>query len=94
MAVRFYYIEPNTPKAPGGVGQSGLDRLSDLAKEAAERVGADDIWKRVVKTYPTTTHTHTVEYRVQSEEQLKQIFASVQGAFESGRGRNLKLADQ
>jgi len=94
MAVRFYYIEPNTPKAPLGVGQSGLDRLSDLAKEAAERVGADDIWKRVVKTYPTTTHTHTVEYRVQSEEQLKQIFASVQGAFESGRGRTLKLADQ
>src|SRR5689334_15622745 len=25
MAVRFYYIEPATPKAPGGVGQSAVD---------------------------------------------------------------------
>lgn len=91
MAVRFYYIEPNTPKAPAGVGQSALDRMSDLAKEAAQRAGGDDIWKRVVKSYPTTTHTHTVEYRVESEDQLKKIFTSAQTAFESGRGAIFKV---
>lgn len=93
MAVRFYYIEPNTPKAPSGVGQSAIDRASELAKEVAGRTGADDIWKRVIKSYPTTTHAHTIEYRVGNEDQLKQIFTSVQTAFESGQGSTLKLGD-
>ncbi len=84
MAVRFYFLEPTAAKSPVGVGQSAIDRISDLAKEAGQRVGADQVWKRVVKTYPTTTHAHSVEYRVESEEQLKQIFSSAQGAFESG----------
>ena len=92
MAVRFYYIEPNTAKAPLGVGQSALDRVSDLAKEAAQRAGGADVWKRVIKSYPTTTHAHTIEYRVESDEELKKIFASVQNAFESGRGETLKLS--
>ena len=85
MAARFYYLEPLTAKSPLGVGQSTLDRISDLAKEAGQRVGADEVWRRVVKSYPTTTHAHTIEYRVESEDQLKQIFSSAQGAFESGK---------
>ena len=85
MAVRFYYLEPTAAKSPLGVGQSAIDRISDLAKEAGQRVGADEVWRRVVKSYPTTTHAHTIEYRVESEDQLKQIFSSAQGAFESGK---------
>jgi hypothetical protein len=85
MAVRFYYLEPTAAKSPVGLGQSAIDRATDLAKEAAGRMGADQVWDRVVKNYPTTTHAHTVEYRIGSEEQLKQIFASAQRAFESGR---------
>ncbi|MEO8045570.1 MAG: hypothetical protein ABI674_11755 [Spartobacteria bacterium] len=94
MAVRFYFIEPTAAKSPLGVGQSAVDRMSDLAKEAGQRVGADRIWERVVKTYPTTTHAHSVEYRVESEEQLKQIFTSAQSAFESGVTAIFKLEDQ
>ena len=85
MAVRFYYLEPTAAKSPVGLGQSAIDRASDLAKEVAGRAGADQVWQRVVKSYPATTHAHTVEYRVESEEQLKQIFESAQRAFESGR---------
>ncbi len=85
MAVRFYYLEPTAAKSPVGLGQSALDRATDLAKEVAGRAGADQVWERVVKSYPTTTHAHTVEYRVESEDQLKQIFASAQRAFESAR---------
>jgi hypothetical protein len=85
MAARFYYLEPTAAKSPLGVGQSAIDRISDLAKEAGQRVGAEEIWQRVVKSYPTTTHAHTIEYRVESEDQLKQIFTSAQGAFESGK---------
>jgi hypothetical protein len=90
-AVRFYYIEPNTPSAPDGLGQSAIDRIADLAKEAAGRTGQDDIWKRVVKSYPTTTHSHTVEYRLQSEDQLKKVFASADLAFRTGRSANVKF---
>ena len=93
MAVRFYFIEPTVAKSPIGAGQSAVDRITDLAKEAGQRVGADHIWERVVKTYPTTTHAHSIEYRVESEEQLKQIFTSAQGAFESGVTASFKLED-
>ena len=92
-AVRFYYIEPNTPKIPLGVGQATVERLSDLAKEAAQRTDKDEIWKRVIKAYPATTHTHTVEYRVASEEQLRTIFTSAQTAFESGTGATLRITE-
>jgi hypothetical protein len=94
MAVRFYFIEPTAAKSPVGIGQSALDRVSDLAKEAGKRAGADHIWERVVKTYPTTTHAHSIEYRVENEEQLKRIFASAQDAFESGVTATFKLPDQ
>lgn len=94
MAVRFYYIEPKAAKSPVGVGQSAIDRLTDLTKEAGQRVGAEHIWERVVKTYPTTTHAHSIEYRVENEDQLKQIFSSAQGAFESGVTAAFQLPDQ
>ena len=92
-AVRFYYIEPAVPKTPLGVGQGAVDRVSELAREAAQKTDLDDVWKRVVKTYPTTTHTHTIEYRVGTEAQLKTIFSSAQTALETGRGAILKIAD-
>jgi hypothetical protein len=93
MAVRFYCIEPLTPKTPSGVGQSALDRASELAKEVAGRTGQDEVWQRVIKSYPTTTHSHTIEYRVDDEEKLKQIMTSAQTAFESGRGATLTMKD-
>lgn len=94
MAVRFYYLEPIGAKSPLGIGQSAIDRASDLAKEAGQRVGADQIWQRVVKNYPTTTHAHTVEYRVADGEQLKKIFSSAQTAFESGTASTFQLPTQ
>ena len=68
--------------------------MSDLAKEAAQRAGQDEVWQRVVKSYPATTHTHTIEYRVASEEQLKKIFSSAQEAFESGKSATFQLPNQ
>ncbi|MDQ2924692.1 MAG: hypothetical protein M3R43_03935 [Acidobacteriota bacterium] len=91
MAVRFYFIDQNVPKAPLGVGQSAIDRVSDLAKEATQRVGADDVWKRVVKSYPATTHAHTIEFRLGSDDEMNQILTSVRRSFETGRGGSIKL---
>jgi hypothetical protein len=81
------------PKTPLGIGQAAVDRASELAKEAAQKVDQDDVWKRVIKTYPTTTHTHTIEYRVGSDAQLKTIFDSAQTALETGRGAILKIGE-
>ncbi len=94
MAVRFYYLEPLAAKSPVGLGQAAIDRASDLAREAGQRVGADQVWQRVVKSYPTTTHAHTIEYRVADEEQLKKIFRSAQTAFESGTTATFQLPNQ
>jgi len=83
--VRFYYIEPNVPQAPGGVGQSAVDLIKERAQEAASRAGADDAWSKVVKNYPITTHARTVEYRLSTKESLTKLFESVQNSWVNNR---------
>jgi hypothetical protein len=41
----------------------------------------------VIKKFPETTHAHTIEYRIQSEQELTGLYASVRASWESGRGR-------
>lgn len=81
MAVRFYYIEPLTPTSPLGIGQSTIDKAQEILGEAASRTGQDEVWKKVVKNYPTSTHAHTIEYRVDSKDDLDKIFKSAELAF-------------
>ncbi len=85
MVVRFYYLEPVKPATPSGIGQSALDRVQDLAKEAAGRVGVDQVWQKVSKNYPTTTHAHTIEYRLETKDQLTKLFTSVEQAWRLGQ---------
>lgn len=88
---RFYYIEPNTPKAPDGIGQSVINAAQEAAQEASQRApGSDQITQAVVKNYPTTTHAHTVEYRVLSVEVLDKIFTSVRQALLNNQGTTFK----
>ena len=81
MAVRFYFIEPNTPNSPIGLGQSVINKVQETVSMVADQTGQDQIWKKVVKNYPTTTHAHTIEYRVDSKEDLTKIFSSAEQAF-------------
>ncbi|CAN5650647.1 hypothetical protein BH09VER1_BH09VER1_52710 [soil metagenome] len=81
--VRFYYIEPNVPKAPGGVGQSVINEVQDKINEGSARAGLDDAWQKVVKNYPTTTHAHTVEYRIGNKDTLQKLFDSAMKSFTS-----------
>ena len=62
LLARFYFLEPVTPTSPLGIGQATLDKAQELLKQAADKTG-QDVWKKVVKNYPTTTHARTVEYR-------------------------------
>ncbi|HEX4083268.1 MAG TPA: hypothetical protein VHY22_00045 [Chthoniobacteraceae bacterium] len=90
--VRFYYLEPNTPSSPIGIGQSTLDKAQELAEEAAGRVSPSERpWEKVVKNYPTTTHAHTVEYRLDTKDQVEQLFNSVEQAFRLGQNTQITI---
>jgi hypothetical protein len=86
MAVRFYFLEPVTTNSPIGLGQATINKVQEIATEASERVSGDEVWKKVVKNYPTTTHAHTIEYRVDTQGALDAIFTSAEKAFRTGRG--------
>jgi hypothetical protein len=79
---RFYYIEPLTPSSPIGLGQSTIGKIQDIVTEAGNRVtNGDPPWMKVVKDYPTSTHAHTVEYRLDNLDDLTAIFNSAESAF-------------
>ena len=82
--VRFYYIEPTTPAAPLGLGTATIEKAQELLQEGAERTG-QDVWKKVAKSYPLTTHARTVEYRLASKETLQKLFDSAESAFRLGK---------
>ena len=85
---RFYYLEPVTPNAVGATLQQLQQHVQDLA---ASHVDANDqVWQKVIKSYPTTTHAHTVEYRLTSKENLQQLYASLEQAWMTGRGAALQ----
>lgn len=82
---RFYFLEPITPQTPLAAGQSIINKVQDLATEAAGRTGQDETWKKVVKTYPGSTHAHTVEFRIGSKDDLKKIFDSADQAMRESK---------
>jgi hypothetical protein len=92
LAVRFYYLEPIVPNSPVGIGQTTIDKVQEMAEEAAGRVSpGQPPWEKVVKSYPTSTHAHTVEYRVDSKEQLQNLFNSAEQAFRLNQNSQIKV---
>ncbi len=80
---RFYYIE--AIDLPGAVGET-TTRALDGAQAAAKRViPGDAIWAKVVKEYPTTTHSGTIEYRLETKKQLKALYESLEQSWIRGR---------
>jgi hypothetical protein len=90
VEARFYYIEPLTPSAASSLGtasalQAMQQHVFDLATSQA---GSDQPWQKVVKNYPTTTHAHTVEYRLSSKQNLQQLYQSLEQSWTTGKGVN------
>ena len=92
FAVRFYYIEPAVVAGPGGLGAATLGKVQSILTEAAERSGTD-AWKKVVKSYPTTTHARTIEFRVSSKESLVKIFTSAANCQATGKPDKVTISD-
>lgn len=80
LLARFYYLEPNTPNTPSGIGAATIDQAQKILTDVSDKTG-QDAWKKVLKNYPTTTHARTVEYRLQSREQLNQVYEQAEQAF-------------
>jgi len=76
---RFYYIEPMTPTSPIGLGNATIDKFQQLVQQGAALSG-QDASQKVLKDYPTTTHAHTIEYRVTDKNTLSQLYMSAEGA--------------
>lgn len=91
VVARFYYIETGTPQSPAGIGQSAIDLLKEKSGQAAAAIagvagGGKPPWQRVIKTYPATTHAHTVEYRLDSKEQVQRLFDHASKCWMTGKG--------
>lgn len=95
LIARFYYIEPIKPKSPIGVGQSLIDKAQEKSQELLDRTasatGQEPVWKKVIKNYPATTHSHTVEYRLESKDQLDKIFNSAVSSWRNKQDATLKI---
>lgn len=84
---RFYYLEPIGSDSTLSAAQSVLDKARNLGREGARRAGQEGILGQVVKNYPATTHAHTVEYRLQTEEGLESLYGNLARTMATGKGR-------
>ncbi|MFV0337541.1 MAG: hypothetical protein ACK5LK_04770 [Chthoniobacterales bacterium] len=87
---RFYYFEPVTPESPVTVGQSALDAMKEKVMELNERSG-QNLTTKVIKNYPTTTHAHTMEFRLETEEQLDKLYDNLKSSYTKRRNQTYKI---
>lgn len=90
---RFYFIRPLTETMTGTSAGATAARIAGRAQEAIGRatdVAGTNAHEMVVKTYPDTTHARTIEYRVQSAQQLTALYNSLRTAWETGKGRRFR----
>ena len=90
ILARFYFLEPVVPSPPSGMGASVVDKAQQVLTQAADKTG-QDVWKKVVKNYPTTTHARTVEYRLQSRDDVNKLFEAADDAFRMQKSRSVKI---
>lgn len=86
-SIRIYYID--TPGSKAGAAGDLASKMPGLSY-ARENMGLNGA-ECVTKTYPESTHTHTVEYRVLNLDALKRIQKSLMRSMATGRGDTLML---
>ncbi len=91
IVARFYFLEPAGGDSTLATGREAINRAQSFLEEASGRAGVDPVWKKVVKNYPTTTHAHTVEYRLQQKTDVARIYSSIRSCLRTGRGTQLSI---
>lgn len=89
--VRFYYIEPIVTGKGINAVNVATERGKQVLDSTAARVGtngkASELETSVIKQYPTTSHSKTIEYRLSSSAALNALYGSVDAAWTTGRER-------
>ncbi len=90
VEARFYYLEPlSTLAGAANPAANALALAQQHLADVASQAGAEPVWMKVVKNYPTTTHAHTVEYRLTTKENLEQLYQNLSQAWTTGKGANI-----
>ena len=87
---RFYYIEPITKDTTFNALARIQKRAEELRNRGQSRTGtkADEMAQ---KSYPTTTHARTIEFRIMNEVELNALYGSLYQAWTSGKGRTFRI---
>ena len=91
---RFYFIRPITDAGGGSEIAAAASRAVDRGRELIDRaagMAGTGVQDMVIKKFPDTTHSKTIEYRLMSEQELSALYSSVKTAWESGRGRRFAI---
>ncbi len=89
---RFYFIQMLPVKVPqslpgAGAAQAVVDRAQSTLQKAAEQALPNEpVWAKVIKSYPTTTHAGTLEFRLEKKEQLEKLRESAERSWVTGKG--------
>jgi hypothetical protein len=83
---RFYFLSPIDAGGAGAAAADAVERAAALLDNAVRRAGVN-VQDMVVKKYPLTTHSKTIEYRLLSEQQLGALYVSAKTAWITGKGR-------
>jgi hypothetical protein len=95
VEARFYYLEPLSANAASSSAPTAtlgtLQQLQQKVQDAVtSRSPVEPPWQKVMKNYPTTTHAHTVEYRLDSKQDLQSLYQNLEQAWTTNRGYNFK----
>ena len=91
VEARFYYLEPVTA-TPSSPAVQTLDTLRQHVQDlSTAHPEVEAVWQKVVKSYPTTTHAHTVEYRLTSKADCQSLYDSLEQSWTTGKGANFKI---
>ena len=87
---RFYFIEPITKDTNFNALARIQKRAKELRNRAQSRAGtkADEMAQ---KSYPTTTHARTIEFRIINEVELNALYSSLFTAWDTGKGRTFRI---
>jgi len=87
---RIYHVVPATEAVASNTASKIVDRAKEVLDNTASRAGTK-LHEMVQKSYPTTTHAHTVEFRVMHLQDLEALYASLKATWTSGKGRTFTL---
>jgi hypothetical protein len=87
---RIYHVVPATEAVAANAATKIVDRAKEVIDNNAARTGSK-LHELVQKSYPATTHAHTVEFRVMQLQDLEALYSSLKSAWTSGKGRNFTV---